>query len=133
MVKKSIFSKIQKMSEIIPRIYLKTVWSDSEWFWGSKNQKISMERVMHALEVMILMFIHMERAKFTQKGHFWGCFWPRADFRPFLPYWDILYGPADPQGCKNRFFHKQIKCRGNYTETIPHRFGTISNSFGSQK
>ena len=62
MVKKSIFSKIQKMSGIIPRIYLKTVWSDSEWFWGSKNQKISMERAMHALEVMILMFIHMERA-----------------------------------------------------------------------
>jgi len=51
------------MSGIIPRIYLKTVWSDSEWFWGSKNQKISMERVMHALEVMILMFIHMERAR----------------------------------------------------------------------
>ena len=29
---KWIFSKIQKMSKIIPRIYLKTVWSDSEWF-----------------------------------------------------------------------------------------------------
>ena len=37
MVKKSIFSKIQKMSKIVLRIHLKTVWSDSEWFWGSKN------------------------------------------------------------------------------------------------
>jgi len=70
MVKKSIFSKLQKMSGINPRIHLKTVWSDSEWFWGSKRPKMA-----------------QKWPKNGQNGH----------FGPFLDFFGHFVGPAWPK------------------------------------
>ena len=59
--------------------------------------------------------------------------WPKWPFGPFLAILGHFLGPVGPKWSKNRFFHKSIKCRGNYTGTIQKRFGTISNGFGDQK